>query len=118
MIVINGQFPTLNEIIRVSKSHYMAYSNQKKTYTEQAMYHINNLGKIEGKNDWTFVWHRKNKRNDPDNIQVGTKYILDAFVKAGVIENDGWNEINSITHKFRVDKDNPRVEIFIGGVED
>ena len=117
MIVINGQFPTLNEIIRVSKSHYMAYSTQKKTYTEQAMYHINSLDKIEGKNDWTFVWYRENKRNDPDNIQVGTKYILDAFVKAGVIENDGWNEINSITHKFRVDKDNPRVEIFIGGVE-
>src|SRR5699024_3017311 len=117
MIVINSEFPTLNEVIKVSKAHYMAYSTQKKTYTELAMWHIDKLEKIKGLNDWTFVWYRKNRRNDPDNIQVGTKYIFDAFVKAGIIDNDGWKEINSITHKFRVDKDNPRVEIFIGEVE-
>lgn len=94
----------------------MAYANQKKDYTALATIFIKGMDKLDGKYDWTFVWYRKNRRNDPDNIQVGTKYIFDAFVKNGVIENDGWNEINSITHKFRVDKDNPRVEIFISEV--
>lgn len=117
MIIITGEFPTLNEIIKASKSHYMAYSSQKKTYTELAGWQIKHLPKINGLNNWTFTWYRKNKRNDPDNIQVGTKYILDSFVNLGIIKNDGWNEINSIKHIFRVDKDNPRVEIEIKAVE-
>lgn len=91
----------------------MQYANQKKDYTALATIHIDKEPKIEGLNNWTFTWYRKDRRNDPDNIQVGTKYILDSFVKNGIIENDGWKQINSITHKFEVDKDNPRVEIEI-----
>lgn len=116
-IIIKGQFPTLNEVIKVSKSHHMAYANQKKDYTALALIHLENVPKIDHKADWSFTWYRKNRRNDPDNIQVGTKYIFDAFVKKEIIKNDGWNEINSITHKFEVDKDNPRVEINIRSVE-
>ncbi len=116
-ITIKGEFPTLNEVIKVSKAHPMAYANQKKDYTALALLHLNNKPKIDYKADWIFTWYRKNKRTDPDNIQVGTKYILDAFVKKGIIENDGWNQINSIKHKFAVDKDNPRVEIQIKEVE-
>lgn len=113
MITIKGEFPTLNEIIKASKSHHMAYANQKKDYTALATIFIQNADTVHGLNDWTFTWYRKNKRNDPDNIQVGTKYILDSFVKNGIIENDGWNQINSIKHIFKVDKANPRVEINI-----
>ena len=91
----------------------MAYANQKKDYTALTMIHAEKLPKITNKADYTFTWYRKNRRNDPDNIQVGTKYIFDGLVKAGILKNDGWNEINSITHKFEVDKDNPRVEIDI-----
>ena len=42
------------------------------------------------------------------NTSLGERQIL---IKAGIIKNDGWNEVNSITHKFEVDKKNPRVEI-------
>lgn len=112
-LVINGEFPTLNEIIKASKSHYMVYSTQKKEYTGLTMMQTQKVSKIDYKADWVFTWYRKNKRNDPDNIQVGTKYILDGLVKSGKIDNDGWNQINSITHHFKVDKENPRVEIEI-----
>lgn len=110
-LTINGEFPTLNEVIKASKSHHMAYANQKKDYTALTMIQTQKAPEIDYKADWVFTWYRKNRRNDPDNIQVGTKYIFDGLVKAGKIKNDGWNEINSITHKFAVDKDNPRVEI-------
>lgn len=114
-VIIFGEFPTLNEVIKASKSHYMAYANQKKDYTALASIYIKDMPKISGKNDWIFHWYRKDRRNDPDNIQIGTKYILDSFVKNGIIDNDGWNEINSISHLFHVDKENPRVEIQIRG---
>ena len=31
----------------------------------------------------------------------------------GVLANDGWQEIVSFADRFKVDKDNPRVEILI-----
>src|SRR5699024_11013676 len=96
-ITIKGEFPTLNEVIKSSKSHHMAYENQKKNYTALALIALDNATKIDYKADWSFTCDRKNRRNDPDNIQVGTKYIFDAFVKKEIIKNDGWNEINSIT---------------------
>lgn len=112
-ITIPGEFPTLNEIIKVSKSHFMAYANQKKKYTDLTILTVRNKPKVKTKSDYIFTWYRKTKRTDPDNIQVGTKYILDGLVDAGIIENDGWNQVNSIKHYFNVDKDNPRVEIKI-----
>ena len=116
-LIIHGEYPTLNEVIKASKSHYMAYANQKKDYTALTMMHANNMPKIDYKADYTFTWYRKDRRNDPDNIQVGTKYIFDGLVKAGKLENDGWKQINCIVHKFKVDKDNPRVEIDISKIE-
>lgn len=115
-LVIKGEYPTLNEIIKASKSHYMAYANQKKDFTALTMIYTKKAPKIKGLNDYTFVWYRREKRNDPDNITAGQKYIFDGLVKGGLIENDGWKQVHDITHKFRVDKDNPRVEIYISEV--
>ena len=44
-------------------------------------------------------------------------FIQDALVKAGVISNDGWQEIVSFEDRFGVDKVNPRVEVIIETVE-
>lgn len=112
-IVIPGEFPTLNQVIKVSKSHYMAYANQKKDYTSLTMIHAKNTLKIDYLADWEFTWYRKNKKTDPDNVAVGCKYIFDGLIKADVIPNDSWKEVNSIKHNFAVDKDNPRVEITV-----
>lgn len=116
-LTILGEYPTLNQIIKVAKSHPMAYANQKKDFTALTMIYTKDKAKITGLNDYTFVWYRKNRRSDPDNISVGVKYIFDGLIKGGVLENDGWSQVNSITHKFKVDKDKPRVEIFIKGVK-
>lgn len=35
-----------------------------------------------------FEWHERTKRRDADNIASAKKYILDALVKCGVLEND------------------------------
>lgn len=116
-ITISGEFPTLNEIIKVSKSHHMKYANQKRTFTSVTFYSVAQMPKIDFKAHYNFTWYRKHKRNNPDNITVGQKYIFDGLVEAGKLPNDGWNEIASISHKFAVDKQNPRVEIEITEVE-
>lgn len=113
-LVIPGEFPTLNEIIKASKSHPMAYANMKKDYTALTMIHANKLPKLKHA-DIEFTWYCKNKRKDKDGIMVGQKFILDGLVKAGVLENDGWAQIGKLSHDFAIDKDNPRVEIKIKG---
>jgi Holliday junction resolvase RusA-like endonuclease len=35
-----------------------------------------------------FEWHEKTQRRDADNIASAKKYILDALVKCGVLEDD------------------------------
>jgi len=110
--VIKGELPTMNEIVAASKKHPMVYANMKKDYTALVMIHARNLPKV-GKSDFVITWYCKDKRKDPDNIAGGIKCLMDGLVKAKVLDNDGWKQVNSITHDFEVDKDNPRIEVKI-----
>ena len=44
------------------------------------------------------------------------KVIQDALVACEVIKNDGWKNIKSFSCDFKVDKEKPRIEVFL--VED
>lgn len=111
-ITIPGEFPTMNQIIAKSKQHYAVYAKMKKKYTELVISHAAGMDTI-GKADFVFTWYCKDKRKDPDNIATGIKFLLDGLVEAGVMEGDGWGQVNSLTHTFQVDKNFPRVEIEI-----
>jgi hypothetical protein len=49
-----------------------------------------------------FVWHEKHRRRNPDNIAAGKKLVIDGLVKAGVLRNDGWDEVASFTDEWHV----------------
>ncbi|MFD0673941.1 RusA family crossover junction endodeoxyribonuclease [Cohnella sp. GCM10027633] len=65
------------------------------------------------KADYEFTWYCPNKRKDKDNIMAGQKFVFDALQHIGFIKNDGWKQIGSVTHRFEVDKNNPRIEVEI-----
>ena len=116
-IVIPGELPDLNTIIAESKrgrGKWQPYNEMKQEHTNiVAWIAKSEIKKQLKKIDLTITWICKNRRKDKDNIMAGTKFILDGLVAAGVIENDGWKQIGDIKHKFRVDKDNPRVEVVL-----
>lgn len=112
IFTIQGTLPTMNEIVKASKAHPMAYANMKKDYTALVIISAGNLPKIE-RADFDIIWYCKNKRKDKDNIMAGQKFIFDGLVKANVLENDGWAQIGDVTHKFAIDKTNPRIEVKI-----
>ena len=61
-----------------------------------------------------YTWYEPNRRRDKDNVSsFGRKCIQDALVRAGVLQNDGWGEIDSFSDRFFVDKKKPRVEVEI-----
>ena len=58
-----------------------------------------------------FTWYTKNNRKDADNIAFAKKFVLDGFMKAGLLGNDNRKHITGFQDEFAVDKRNPRVEI-------
>lgn len=111
-----GSLPTMNEIVAASKKHYMQYANMKKDYTDLVMLHARNLPKVK-KADYEITWYCQDKRKDKDGIMAGQKFIFDGLIKAGVITNDGWQQIGNVKHNFEVDKSKPRIEVIIKVIE-
>lgn len=107
---IPGELPDMNQIIKASKSHYMAYSTMKKKNTELVQWSSKGLQKID-RADFTITWYCKNRRKDKDNITAGAKFIFDGLVGNEILPNDGWKQIGDVKHIFKVDKENPRVEV-------
>jgi Holliday junction resolvase RusA-like endonuclease len=53
-------------------------------------------------------------KRDKDNVlSVCMKVIQDALQTCGVIDNDGWANIENFTHDFYLDAQNPRIEVYI-----
>lgn len=119
-IVIPGEMPGFNEIIDAAKKgrrNYQPYSIMKKENTQIVTW----VAKKVPKKKRIFLditWYCKNKRRDPDNIASAVKFIWDGLVEAGVIKNDGWKENGGWKNSFKVDKDNPRIEVIISEVVD
>lgn len=110
-LTIPGRLPGMNEIVAAAKSHPKQYSGMKRKHTQDVAILARSLPHME-RVDVQITWICENKRRDQDNISGGgTKFVLDGLQAAGVIDNDGWKQINSITHKFAVDKNNPRIEV-------
>lgn len=104
--VIDGEFPTLNDVIALAKKHWSEYSRMKKEYTDIVAWECKarRLKKLNKKVKVKINWVCKNKRIDPDNVAFGVKFILDGLVSAKVLKNDGWNQIDEINHTFEIGK--------------
>lgn len=118
-IVLDGEFTDLNTYIETERKNKYAAANLKDYETERVAWLVNNMPPVEKYPvDLTLFWYCKNRRKDPDNIAFAIKFLLDGLQSGGVLKNDGWKQINSICHIFRVDPQKPRVEIFIDSLGD
>ena len=48
---------------------------------------------------------------DKDNIRFAAKFVLDALVSEGVIEDDGWSHVADIADSYRLNRNAPRIII-------
>lgn len=113
-ITINEIPPSLNQF--AGRKNSWAYRSAKSEWTEK----IKQITELEiKKNNWIcpeqatvgIVYYFPNtRRRDPDNY-CG-KFLLDGLTKAGAITDDSFGAI-VLTLQGRVDKNNPRTEIFI-----
>ncbi|WP_010276490.1 RusA family crossover junction endodeoxyribonuclease [Paenibacillus senegalensis] len=109
-IIIPGNLPTMNEMIDASKAHWSVYRDMKEQNTQLVAMIAKRLPEID-RADLIITWYCKDRRKDKDNIAAGQKFILDGLQQSGRMKNDGWKQIGDITHRYEVDKKNPRVEV-------
>ena len=113
LITISFKLPSLNEIIQRAKQSRYKYAKSKSYYTDAIALIAKTVKPIpETPTDFVFIWYCKNKRTDPDNISSGQKFVFDGLMKGGVIKNDGWRQVNSITHEFFPSESN-YLEVYI-----
>lgn len=112
-LIIPGEFPGMNEIIKAAKSHYGQYNDMKQTYTDRVHWLAKKAPKMD-KPVWiTITWITQDLKRDPDNVMAGQKFILDGLKEAGVLPNDTRKWIVGISHRFGLDRMNPRVEVVV-----
>jgi Holliday junction resolvase RusA-like endonuclease len=112
-LIIPGRLPGLNDMIEAARKNKYESANMKKAYTELVAWCVKSarLPHLSSPVDLVFTWYEPNRKRDKDNIMAGQKFILDGLVTAGVLTNDGWKQIGDISHRFRIDKYNSRVEV-------
>lgn len=116
VIVVPGQLPGLNEYVSAERTNrYKAAAVKRQT--EQR---ITCAIKAQARGThfhkpvvMHYRWYEPNRKRDKDNVAFAKKFVQDALVKSGVLENDGWKNIDHFTDEFFVDNQNPRVEIEI-----
>jgi Holliday junction resolvase RusA-like endonuclease len=114
-LVIPGELKSLNEFINALKHNKYIGNKMKQTETQYcALYAKRQLQPITQPVRVTFHWYSKDMRKDLDNVDSARKFILDGLQVAGILINDSRRFVADIgKSEFRIDKQNPRVEVLI-----
>ena len=110
---IAGRLDGLNAVTNQNRANRYAGAQAKASSTDLVAWQVKSVEPIIGCHDYTFIWHEANRRRDPDNIASAVKFVFDGLIKAGVLENDGWGQVLSISHRFAVDPQRVGVEVIV-----
>ena len=113
-MVIQGKFPSLNELIDANRSHRQKGNSLKRKSQHEISLAIMDQMRIHIDKP-IFIHYRfyePNKKRDLDNISgFFHKVFQDALVECHVIKNDNWQHIVGFSDEFFVDNKHPRIEV-------
>lgn len=120
-LIIPGPLPGLNEYIAAERDHRQKGAKLKR----DAQWIVEICAKKQlrgfrpsGPVQMNYTWYERDRRRDKDNVSsFGRKVIQDGLVKAGILKNDGWAQIEGFSDEFRVDAKRPRIEVEIEEVK-
>jgi len=100
--------------------HHRTYTEAKKAYCEAMSKQLNSVDCASGKLHIHYDFYAgRNNSPDLDNFAgAAKKYLQDAMVNHGFIEDDNVNFICSSSEKYcGVDRKNPRIEAFVSLID-
>ena len=105
-VEIPMKLPSLNEYINECRKNRYVGANMKKSVEMDIAYFLNKLPRFKSKVKINFTWIESNKKRDFDNISFSKKFILDALVKCGKMQNDNRNYVAGFVDNFDYGKEN------------
>ena len=114
-LVVHGMLVSLNEAIASAKTHWSAYASIKKRLTNQVctLAMAQRIEPFDTPVVIRMTLYPHNRKTDPDNLLINSKWVLDGLVAAGVLADDGPKQIAGLEFKFDVERVNPRVVVEI-----
>lgn len=112
--VITGRLDSLNDYTKACRANRYGANSMKKKNEAKVFEGIKRAGLTKADKypiNLNIIWYEPNRRRDIDNVTFATKFIQDALVKAGILEDDSQKYIVGVFHRVLVDKDNPRIEV-------
>lgn len=107
------RLPGLNEYQNACRRHPLHGAAMKKQAIQQIMTYLTPVEKLSWPAQFEIIYTEPNKKRDIDNIMgFGAKVILDAFVKAGFLPDDGPSYVNKIESTVAYGN-SPQIEIFV-----
>tara|TARA_R110000803_G_scaffold36783_1_gene79039 strand:+ start:68 stop:457 length:390 start_codon:yes stop_codon:yes gene_type:complete len=97
-------------------AYFRILSIAKKNYTEELLPELQDLPEFTEPVTLTYTYYAKTKRRiDISNpCSIIDKFACDALVKAGVLKDDSFEQVNQVIYKFGgFDKENPRCELVV-----
>lgn len=117
----NRTFPALNDFIGAMNRNRFVGAQMKKKYERIANEAIRRQLKdikVDKKVFIEYTYYEADKRRDKSNINAfAVKVIEDALQDCEVLKNDGWDDVAGYSQHFKIDKDNPRIEVLIREVK-
>lgn len=114
-LTIPGRLPGLNEYTDACRTSSQKGGKMKSDAQIAVMWQIKaqlRRLRIDKPVFMLFTFYEKDRRRDRDNVSsFARKVIQDALVAAGVLKDDGWDQITGYMDRFEVDRDNPRIVV-------
>ena len=120
---IDGVFPSLNEYLAETGRKPQLGNSLKREYKHLVIQYLR-LSEYRHYQATKpviihYVFYEPNMKRDHDNVfAFASKCIQDGLQDMEVIANDGWKDILNFTHDFYLDRDNPRIEVYIEEIEE
>ena len=100
------KLPSLNEYVNACRSNPFVGAKMKKDSEELIGWFIKKIKPFTAPVEVSFTWVEPNRRRDVDNIAFGKKFILDALVKYGVLQDDSQKYVRALSDSFEIGNDN------------
>lgn len=100
-VEIPFKLPSCNQYINECRRNRYAGAKMKKNIQKQIGVYIKQIPKIDKPVKINFIWVEDNKRRDLDGICFAKKFILDALVQAGVLQDDNRKIVTNFTDSFK-----------------
>ena len=112
------KLPSFNDYIAECRRNKYAGAKMKKQCEEEILLFMRHLPKLKKPVRIIFIWVEDNKRRDFDNIAFAKKFILDAMVKGGFLEDDNRKCVTGFVDKFAYAKNAKVILLIEEGVND